>query len=54
MATIQEPVRDELDQVLEELRRIIVADFPLITEVNEHLLRMKGKMLRPTLLLLSA
>ena len=54
MATIQEPVRDELDQVLEELRRIIVADFPLITEVNEHLLRLKGKMLRPTLLLLSA
>ena len=31
MVTIQEPVRDELDQVLEELQRIIVADFPLIT-----------------------
>jgi octaprenyl-diphosphate synthase len=54
LATIQEPVRDELDGVMGELRRIIVADFPLITEVNEHLLHMKGKMFRPTLLLLSA
>ena len=54
LATIQESVRDELDGVLNELRRIIVADFPLITEVNEHLLHMKGKMFRPTLLLLSA
>ena len=54
LATIQESVRDELDGVLDELRRIIVADFPLITEVNEHLLHMKGKMFRPTLLLLSA
>ncbi len=54
LATIQEPVRCELNGVLDELRRIIVADFPLITEVNEHLLHMKGKMFRPTLLLLSA
>jgi octaprenyl-diphosphate synthase len=54
LVTIQEPVREELDDVLNELRRIIVADFPMITEVNEHLLRMKGKMFRPTLLLLSA
>ncbi len=36
LATIQEPVRDELNSVLDELRRIIVADFPLITEVNKH------------------
>ena len=54
LATIQEPVREELDGVLDDLRRLIVADFPLITEVNEHLLHMKGKMFRPTLLLLSA
>jgi octaprenyl-diphosphate synthase len=53
LATIQEPVREELDGAFDELHRIIVADFPLITEVNEHLLQMKGKMFRPTLLLLS-
>ena len=54
LAAIQKPVRDHLDQVMGELSRIIVSDFPLITEVNEHLLRMKGKFFRPTLVLLSA
>jgi octaprenyl-diphosphate synthase len=47
-------MRAELDSVLAELGRIIASDFPLITEVNEHLLRMKGKMFRPTLMLLCA
>jgi octaprenyl-diphosphate synthase len=51
---IQAPVREELDQVAEELRRIIVADFPLIADVTHHLLGMKGKMFRPTLVLLSS
>lgn len=50
---VQLPVAAELDQVVDELRRIIAADFPIISEVNEHLLRMKGKLFRPTLLLLS-
>lgn len=54
LATIQRPVRRELDGVTDELRRIIVSDFPLIAEVNEHLLRMKGKFFRPTLVLLAA
>src|SRR5258708_3104615 len=51
---IQLPVAAELDQVAGELRRIVSADFPLITDANEHLLRMRGKQFRPTLLLLSA
>jgi len=50
---VQRPVAAELEQVVDELRRIIAADFPIISEVNEHLLRMKGKLFRPTLLLLS-
>jgi len=50
---IQRPVAAELERVAAELRRIIAADFPFIAEVNEHLLRMKGKLFRPTLLLLS-
>src|SRR5439155_1061910 len=53
LADIQRPVASELERVAEELRRIIAADFPIIAEVNEHLLRMKGKLFRPTLLLLS-
>jgi octaprenyl-diphosphate synthase len=47
-------VRAELDAVFDALGRIIAADFPLIDQVNRHLLRIKGKMFRPTLLLLSA
>ena len=50
---VQRPVAAELEQVVDELRRIIAADFQIISEVNEHLLRMKGKLFRPTLLLLS-
>ncbi len=51
---LQRPVAGELARVADELRRIIAADFPIIAEVNEHLLRMKGKLFRPTLLLLSS
>ena len=36
-----------------EMRRMIEADFPLISDVNQHLLRMRGKMFRPTLVLLA-
>jgi len=51
---IQAPVRAELDEVFEELGRILLADVTLINDVSSHLLRIKGKMFRPTLLLLSA
>jgi octaprenyl-diphosphate synthase len=51
---IQAPVRAQLERVSEDLRRIVTADFPLITEVNEHLLQMRGKMFRPTLTLLAS
>jgi octaprenyl-diphosphate synthase len=50
---VQRPVADELEQVVLELRRVIAADFPIVSEVNDHLLQMKGKLFRPTLLLLS-
>lgn len=53
LSDIQRPVAGELDQVAAELRRIIAADFPIIADANDHLLRMKGKLFRPMLLLLS-
>jgi len=53
LGDIQRPVAAELDQVAAELRRIIAADFPIIADANDHLLRMKGKLFRPMLLLLS-
>lgn len=50
---IQRPVQRQLDGVVDELRRIIVSDFDLIEEVNQYLLLLQGKLLRPALLLLS-
>ena len=50
---IQAPLRERLDSVHAELCRIVASDFGLIAEVNSHLLRMHGKMFRPTLLLLA-
>lgn len=53
LAQIQQPVQDQLEGVVDELRRIVLSDFPVIEEVNDHLLWARGKMFRPTLLLLS-
>jgi octaprenyl-diphosphate synthase len=54
LARIQDPVKDRLDGVVDEIRRIVLSDFALQEEVNEALLRMRGKLFRPTLLLLVA
>ena len=54
LTSIQASVRSELDQVRSELRRIVLSDFDMIEEVNEHLLLLQGKLFRPTLLLLSS
>jgi len=51
---IQMPVQDGLRQVVEDMWRIVATDNPLVTDVNAHLLLAKGKMVRPTLLLLSS
>ena len=51
---IQSPVQDGLRGVLEEMWRIVATDNPLVTDVNAHLLLAKGKMVRPTLLLLAS
>ncbi len=53
LAEIQAPVEDRLERVMEELRRIIVSDFEMIEEVNDYLRLMRGKLFRPTLLLLA-
>lgn len=53
LADVQAPVRAGLERVRGEIRRLIEADFPLIAEVNGHLLQMQGKLFRPTLLLLA-
>jgi len=53
LADLQRPLRARLERVPQELRRVVEADFGLIAKVNSHLFQMRGKMFRPTLLLLS-
>lgn len=52
LSDLQAGITDELDDVRDQISKLIAADFGLIAEVNSHLLRMQGKMFRPTLLLL--
>jgi len=54
LSVIQAPVRSSLDRVGDEIKRIVLSDFADIEDVNEHLLFMRGKLFRPTLLLLSS
>jgi len=51
---IQTPVQEGLREVIDEMWRIVATDNPLVSHVNAHLLLAKGKMVRPTLLLLSS
>src|SRR5688572_5538279 len=51
---IQEPVRDRLDMVVDEMGRIVTSDLPFIEDVSRHLLRSRGKLFRPTLTLLAS
>jgi octaprenyl-diphosphate synthase len=54
LTSVQALVREDLEKVAAELRRVVVSDFEMIEDVNEHLLFMQGKLFRPTLVLLSS
>jgi len=53
LQAIQQPVRAKLDKVSHAMASIAASDLPLVGQVSAHLLTMRGKMFRPTLLLLS-
>ncbi len=53
LEAVQAPVAADLDRVVEEIRRIVLADFRPIQEVNDYLSLARGKLFRPTLLLLA-
>jgi octaprenyl-diphosphate synthase len=53
LSEVQRPIRDQLEGVVSELRRVVLSNFPTIEEVNDHLFWARGKLFRPTLLLLS-
>lgn len=52
LSQIQEPIADRLDRVVDEFRRIVAADFEGVSEINDYLLQVRGKLFRPSLLLL--
>ena len=54
LRAIQAPVRDRLELVVHEMHTIVSSDLPMIEQVSAHLLRMRGKMFRPTLTLLAS
>ncbi|MBI3789951.1 MAG: polyprenyl synthetase family protein [Gemmatimonadetes bacterium] len=51
---IQAPVKDQLERTVQEMWRIVAMDGELMPDVTQHLMGMKGKMFRPTLLLLAS
>lgn len=51
---IQAPIRDRLDRVPDEMWRIVQADVAIVQAANAHLRGMRGKLFRPTLLLLAS
>lgn len=51
---VQAPVRDDLQRVRKEMEQCITRDVPMLATAARHLLAMKGKMFRPTLVLLSS
>ena len=51
---IQAPIRDRLERVPDEVWRIVQADVALVQAANAHLRGMRGKLFRPTLLLLAS
>jgi octaprenyl-diphosphate synthase len=54
LQAIQAPIRSRLDQVSQAMGRIVSSELPLVGLVSSHLLAMRGKMFRPTLLLLAS
>lgn len=54
LAAIQDPVRDSLEGVVSEMRRIAVSDYRPLTDVSDYILLKRGKLFRPTLVLLAS
>jgi len=54
LARIYDPVREDLDALQRLLRDELAADDPFIGELVTHILKTRGKMLRPALVCLSA
>mgnify|MGYP002336490679 CR=1 FL=1 len=54
LSEIQAPVRAELDKVIGEMSRILSQDLPFLDQITAHLMGMRGKLFRPTIVLLAS
>ena len=54
LAEVQSPVSHDLQTVRDEMEQSITRDIPMLAIAARHLLAMRGKMFRPTLVLLSS
>jgi octaprenyl-diphosphate synthase len=54
LQAIQEPIRDRLNAVSVAMGTIVASELPLVGQVSAHLLAMRGKLFRPTLLLFAS
>ncbi len=54
LAAIQDPVRESLEGVVSEMRRIAVSDYRPLADVSDYILLKRGKLFRPTLVLLAS
>ncbi|HXC24975.1 MAG TPA: polyprenyl synthetase family protein [Gemmatimonadaceae bacterium] len=54
LLSVQSSIKDWLAEVTTEMVHIITSDAPLLAQVGRHLITMKGKQFRPTLVLLSS
>ncbi len=52
LGRIQESVRERLDAVTDDMVAAVTHDAPLVAQMGTHLMGMRGKMFRPTLVLL--
>lgn len=53
LGSLQGPIDEGLDRVMDRIRDLVRSDFGGMDEVNDYLLTVRGKFLRPTLTLLS-
>ena len=52
LSDLHAPIARRLDAVVDEIRRIVVTDFAPVDEVNQYLMKIRGKLFRPGLVLL--
>jgi octaprenyl-diphosphate synthase len=54
LGRIHAPIREKLERVVPEMHRVLAADLPMMEKVSRYVLGSRGKLLRPTFVLLAS